>query len=56
MPKSDLISSTKNKIEGDARQAKGKAKEIAGRVTGNADLADRGTVEKTVVRIQSTVG
>ena len=51
-----MKSSTTDKIEGAAHQAKGKAKEIAGKVTGSPNLQDEGTVEKTRGKVQSKVG
>ena len=51
-----MKSSTKDKIKGAAQEVKGKVKEKAGRATGNHDLEDRGTVEKTGGKIQRKVG
>ena len=52
----DMKSSTKDKIKGTFEEAKGGAKEKAGRATGNPDMEDRGTVEKTGGKIQRKVG
>jgi uncharacterized protein YjbJ (UPF0337 family) len=41
-----MKSSTKDKIKGGFKKAKGKVKEKAGKATGNPDLRDRGTAEK----------
>lgn len=51
-----MKSSTKDKIKGTMREAKGKVKEEAGRATGNRDMQDRGTAEKTGGKIQRKVG
>jgi uncharacterized protein YjbJ (UPF0337 family) len=51
-----MKSSTKDKIKGGFREAKGKVKEEAGKVTGNPDLHDRGTVEKTGGKVQRKIG
>jgi uncharacterized protein YjbJ (UPF0337 family) len=51
-----MKSSTKDKIKGTAQEVKGKVKEKAGQATGNRDLQDRGTVEKTGGKIQRKVG
>jgi uncharacterized protein YjbJ (UPF0337 family) len=51
-----MKSSTKDKIKGSARQAKGAIKEKAGRASGNARLQDRGTAEKVGGAIQRKVG
>ncbi len=51
-----MKSSTTDKVEGAARQLKGKAKEVAGRIIGDPNLEDRGTVEKTAGKVQRKVG
>ena len=51
-----MNSSTNDKLKGTAKQAIGKAKEVAGKVTGNPDLRDRGTAEKLEGKIQKKVG
>lgn len=51
-----MSDSLKNKIEGTAREAKGKIKETAGRATNNPDLADRGTAEKVAGKVQRKAG
>ena len=51
-----MKSSTKDKIKGTAKEVKGNVKEKAGRTTGNRDMEDRGTVEKTGGKIQRKVG
>jgi uncharacterized protein YjbJ (UPF0337 family) len=55
----DLVfmkSSTKDKIKGAFKEAKGKVKEKTGETTGNPDLRDRGTVEKTGGKVQRKIG
>ena len=44
------------KIKGTFEEAKGGAKEKAGEATGDPDMQDRGTVEKTGGKIQRKVG
>ncbi len=51
-----MKSSTKDKIEGAAHEAKGKLKEIVGKAVGNPDLQDRGTAEKIAGKVQRKVG
>ena len=51
-----MKSSTTDKIEGAAHQAKGKVKEVVGKVVGNPDLQDSGTAEKVAGKVQSKVG
>lgn len=46
----------KGRIAGTAKQAKGKIKEGAGKVTGDAKLEGEGKAEKAKGKIQSTVG
>jgi uncharacterized protein YjbJ (UPF0337 family) len=55
----DLVfmkSSTKDKIKGGFREAKGKVKQKAGNATGNSNLRDRGTAEKAGGKVQRKVG
>jgi uncharacterized protein YjbJ (UPF0337 family) len=51
-----MRSSTKDKIKGGLREAKGKAKEEAGKAIGNPNLRDRGTDEKVAGKVQKKVG
>lgn len=51
-----MKSSTKDKIRGGINEAKGKVKEETGKVSGNRDLRDRGTAEKTGGKIQRKIG
>ncbi len=51
-----MKSSTRDKIEGTAHEAKGKLKEVAGKVVGNPNLQDQGTAEKVAGKVQRKVG
>ena len=51
-----MKSSTKDKIKGGFREAKGKVKEKAGETTGNPNLRDRGTAEKAGGKVQRKIG
>ncbi len=46
----------KDRIEGSFEQAKGKAKEVAGKATGDAKLEAEGKAQKTAGKIQNTIG
>lgn len=46
----------KDRIEGSAHQAKGKVKEVAGKVTGDTKLEGEGKAEKTAGKVQNTWG
>jgi len=46
----------KDQVEGRVDQAKGKIKEVTGRVTGNESLEAEGVAEKTGGKVQSTYG
>lgn len=46
----------KDRIEGSLKQAKGKAKEVVGKVTGDAKLEAEGKADQTVGKIQNAVG
>jgi uncharacterized protein YjbJ (UPF0337 family) len=48
--------STKDQIHGAFHEMKGKAKEKAGQITNNPDLAAQGQGEKIAGRVQKTVG
>jgi uncharacterized protein YjbJ (UPF0337 family) len=55
----DLVfmkSSTKDKIKGTFKEAKGSVKEKAGKATRDPDLRDRGTVEKAGAKVQRKIG
>mgnify|MGYP001796678617 CR=1 FL=1 len=51
-----MKSSTRDKIEGAAHEAKGKAKEVAGKVFGNPNLQAQGTAEKVAGKVERKVG
>ena len=46
----------KDRIEGSAEQAKGKAKEITGKVLGDAKLQAEGKADQAAGKIQNAVG
>ncbi len=48
--------STKDQIEGKLHELKGKAKQKAGQVTNNPNLADQGQAEKIAGVVQKKVG
>ena len=51
-----MRSSTKDKIKGGFREAKGTVKEKAGKATENPNLRDRGTAEKAGGKVQRKIG
>ena len=46
----------KDKVEGTIHEAKGKAKEVAGKITDNPKLKVKGTAEKIAGKVQKKVG
>ena len=46
----------KDRIEGSAEQAKGKVKEVAGKVTGDSKLEGEGKADQVTGKVQNTVG
>jgi len=46
----------KDRIEGSAEQAKGKVKEVAGKVTGDAKLEGEGKADQVKGKVQNAVG
>jgi uncharacterized protein YjbJ (UPF0337 family) len=46
----------KDRIKGSAEQAKGKFKEVAGKVTGDSKLQNEGKAEQVKGKIQNAVG
>jgi uncharacterized protein YjbJ (UPF0337 family) len=46
----------KDQVQGRVQEAKGSIKQTTGRVIGNPDLEDRGTIEKVGGKIQKTFG
>jgi uncharacterized protein YjbJ (UPF0337 family) len=46
----------KNRIEGSVEQAKGKVKEVAGKVTGDSKLEGEGKADQVAGKVQNAVG
>ena len=46
----------KDRVEGSLKQAKGKVKEVAGKVTGDAKLQGEGKADQAAGKVQNTVG
>ena len=46
----------KDRIKGSAQQAKGKVKEVAGKITGDAKLEGEGKADKAAGKIRNAVG
>ena len=46
----------KDRIEGSAQQAKGKVKEVVGKVTGDAKLEGEGKADKAGGKIRNAIG
>jgi len=46
----------KDRIQGSAEQAKGKMKEVAGKVTGDTKLETEGKAQKAAGKVQNTIG
>lgn len=51
-----MKSSTQDKIQGTAKDAKGKIKESAGRAVGNPNLRDEGTADRMEGKVQKKAG
>ena len=51
-----MKSSIRDKAEGTFHEAKGKAKEMAGKITDNPTLEAKGKAEKIAGRVQGKVG
>jgi uncharacterized protein YjbJ (UPF0337 family) len=51
-----MKSRTKDKAKGAFHEAKGEAKEMAGKITDNPKLEAKGKAEKTAGRVQEKVG
>lgn len=47
--------STKDQVEGTFHQAKGKVKEMAGKITDNPKLAAKGSAEKVAGKVQEKI-
>jgi len=50
------MSINKDQVKGRAEEAKGKVKEVVGRVFGNKNLEVKGNIQKTVGAAQALVG
>ena len=46
----------KDRIEGSVEQAKGKTKEVVGKITGDTKLETEGKAQKAAGKVQNTVG
>ena len=46
----------KDRVEGSLEQAKGKIKEVAGKVTGDAKLEGEGKADQVAGKVRNTVG
>ena len=46
----------KDRIKGSANQAKGKMKEVAGKVTGDTKTESEGKADKVKGKVQNTIG
>ncbi len=46
----------KDRIQGSAEQAKGKVKEVAGKITGDSKLETEGKTDQVAGKVQNTVG
>jgi uncharacterized protein YjbJ (UPF0337 family) len=51
-----MKSSVKDKVKGTFHEAKGKAKEVAGKITDNPKLEAKGKVEKMAGKVQGKMG
>jgi uncharacterized protein YjbJ (UPF0337 family) len=52
----EIVMIDKDRVEGSIEQAKGKIKEVAGKVTGDTKLEEEGKGQKVAGKIQNTVG
>ena len=46
----------KDRIKGSAEKAKGKAKEVAGKVTGDSKLEGEGKADQVAGKVKNTIG
>jgi uncharacterized protein YjbJ (UPF0337 family) len=46
----------KDRVEGSVEQAKGKVKEVAGKVTGDSKLEGEGKADQVAGKVQNTIG
>lgn len=51
-----MKSSTKDKVKGTFHEAKGKAREVAGKITDNPDLESKGKAENIAGKVQGKIG
>ena len=51
-----MKSSTKDKVKGTFHEAKGKVKEVAGKITDNPELEAKGKAEKIAGKAQEKIG
>ena len=51
-----MKSSTKDKVKGTFHDAKGKVKEMAGKITDNPKLEAKGSAEKIAGKVQKKIG
>ena len=51
-----MKSSMKDKVEGTLHEAKGKVKEVAGEISDNPNLEDKGKSEKIAGKVQEKIG
>jgi uncharacterized protein YjbJ (UPF0337 family) len=52
----EVVMVDKDRIKGSAEQAKGKVKEIAGKVTGDSKLEGEGKADQVKGKVQNTIG
>lgn len=51
-----MKSSTRDKVEGSAKNLKGRGKEVAGRAMGDPNLRDEGTADRVEGKVQKKIG
>jgi uncharacterized protein YjbJ (UPF0337 family) len=51
-----MKSSMKDKVKGTFHDAKGKVREVAGKITDNPELEAKGTAEKIAGKVQKKIG
>jgi uncharacterized protein YjbJ (UPF0337 family) len=50
------MSINKDQVKGRAEEAKGKVKEVIGKIVGNKDLEIKGNIQKNIGAVQASVG
>jgi uncharacterized protein YjbJ (UPF0337 family) len=55
-PRLEVTMVDKDRIKGSAEQAKGKVKEVAGKVTGDSKLEGEGKADQVKGKVQNTIG